>query len=222
MLTRPAAGEPVAPADTQSAGAAASTGRRKRKPPSAPAARLPVARVLPLLTPAHLDRDFDYLVPAEFDELARPGVRVRVRFARLLVDGYLLERLERSEHTGKLIALERVVSGEQVLTPEILRLATIVAARYAGTRADVLRLAVPPRHGRTENGSAKAGAASSTTEEAEGESNSVSDPPSAAGAPGVPHAADRAGADGQVTAPATPATVAEPDRKSTRLNSSHV
>ncbi|HLS75162.1 MAG TPA: primosomal protein N' [Nocardia sp.] len=171
---------------------------------------MPVARVLPLLTPAHLDRDFDYLVPAEFDELARPGVRVRVRFAGRLVDGYLLERLERSEHTGKLIALERVVSGEQVLTPEILRLATIVAARYAGTRADVLRLAVPPRHGRTENGSAKAGAASSTTEEAEGESNSVSDPPSAAGAPGVPHAADRAGADGQVTAPATPATVAEP------------
>ncbi|PWV80923.1 replication restart DNA helicase PriA [Nocardia neocaledoniensis] len=110
--------------------------------------------MLPLLSPAHLDRDFDYLVPPELDEIAQPGVRVRVRFAGRLVDGYLLERLPRTDHTGKMMTLERVVSAERVLTPEILRLATTVAARYAGTRADVLRLAIPPRHARTENGPA--------------------------------------------------------------------
>lgn len=152
-MSRPTAGEPAAPADQKSAGAAASAARRAKA--RTPATTLPIARVLPLLTPAHLDRDFDYLVPAEFDEIARPGVRVRVRFAGRLVDGYLLERLERSDHAGKLIALERVVSGERVLTPEILRLATTVANRYAGTRADVLRSAVPPRHARTEAGGAK-------------------------------------------------------------------
>ncbi|MFC9658844.1 primosomal protein N' [Nocardia sp. NPDC127606] len=111
--------------------------------------------MLPLLSPAHLDRDFDYLVPPELDEIAQPGVRVRVRFAGRLVDGYLLERLPRSDHNGKMMPLERVVSAERVLTPEILRLATAVAARYAGTRADVLRLAIPPRHARTETGGAK-------------------------------------------------------------------
>ncbi|WP_348537674.1 primosomal protein N' [Nocardia neocaledoniensis] len=110
--------------------------------------------MLPLLSPAHLDRDFDYLVPPDLDEIAQPGVRVRVRFAGRLVDGYLLERLPRTDHTGKMMPLERVVSAERVLTPEILRLATAVAARYAGTRADVLRLAIPPRHARTENGPA--------------------------------------------------------------------
>lgn len=110
----------------------------------------PIARVLPLLEPAHLDRDFDYLVPPEMDALAQPGVRVRVRFSGRLIDGYLLERLERSDHTGKLVRLERVVSGERVLTPEILKLVTAVAARYAGTRADVLRLAIPPRHAKVE------------------------------------------------------------------------
>ncbi|GAB3206291.1 hypothetical protein GCM10027262_15040 [Nocardia tengchongensis] len=110
----------------------------------------PIARVLPLLEPAHLDRDFDYVVPPELDELAQPGVRVRVRFSGRLIDGYLLERLERSDHTGKLVRLERVVSGERVLTPEILKLVTAVAARYAGTRADVLRLAIPPRHAKVE------------------------------------------------------------------------
>ncbi|WUA12051.1 primosomal protein N' [Nocardia sp. NBC_01377] len=118
-----------------------------------------MARVLPLLSPAHLDRDFDYLVPPEFDDIAQPGVRVRIRFAGRLVDGYLLRRLAHTEHTGKMVKLERVVSAERVLTPEILDLATAVAHRYAGTRADVLRLAVPPRHARTENGgTAKKGA----------------------------------------------------------------
>ncbi|WP_460720543.1 primosomal protein N' [Nocardia heshunensis] len=111
---------------------------------------MPIARVLPLLEPAHLDRDFDYLVPPELDELAQPGVRVRVRFSGRLIDGYLLERLERSDHTGKLVRLERVVSGERVLTPEILKLVAAVASRYAGTRADVLRLAIPPRHAKVE------------------------------------------------------------------------
>ncbi|WP_460696781.1 primosomal protein N' [Nocardia thraciensis] len=103
-----------------------------------------------MLEPAHLDRDFDYLVPADMDALAQPGVRVRVRFSGRLIDGFVLDRLEKTDHTGRLMKLERVVSGERVLTPEILRLVTAVAARYAGTRADVLRLAIPPRHAKVE------------------------------------------------------------------------
>ncbi|WP_280262310.1 primosomal protein N' [Nocardia wallacei] len=103
-----------------------------------------------MLEPAHLDRDFDYLVPADMDAQAQPGVRVRVRFSGRLIDGFVLERLDKTDHTGRLMKLERVVSGERVLTPEILRLVTAVAARYAGTRADVLRLAIPPRHAKVE------------------------------------------------------------------------
>lgn len=110
----------------------------------------PVARVLPMLPLAHLDREFDYLIPRELDEVARPGVRVRVRFAGRLVDGFLMGRAASSDHPGKLGWLDRVVSPEQVLTPELGRLVEAVAARYAGTRADVLRLAVPPRHARVE------------------------------------------------------------------------
>ncbi|WP_336671340.1 primosomal protein N' [Tsukamurella sp. USMM236] len=114
------------------------------------AVELPIARVLPLLQVSHLDREFDYLVPPELDEQARPGVRVRIRFSGRLVDGYLLERLPRTEHEGKLAPLQRVVSPLPVLTPPVLKLVTEVAARYAGTRADVLRLAIPPRHARVE------------------------------------------------------------------------
>ena len=78
------------------------------------------------------------------------GCRVRVRFAGQLTGGYLLERAESSDHPGRLAALERVLSPESVLSPEIAALARAVADRYAGTMADVLRLAIPPRHARAE------------------------------------------------------------------------
>src|SRR5581483_9930887 len=51
---------------------------------------------------------------------------------------------------GRLAFLDRVVSPEPVLTPEIAGLARTVADRYAGTLADVLRLAIPPRHAAAE------------------------------------------------------------------------
>ncbi|MGH3230884.1 MAG: primosome assembly protein PriA, partial [Streptosporangiaceae bacterium] len=112
--------------------------------------RLPVARVAVDISLAHLDRPFDYLVPATMDETAVPGCRVRVRFAGQLVDGYLLDRTQTSDHQGRLSRLERVISPEPVLTPEIFALARSVADRYAGTLADVLRLAIPPRHATAE------------------------------------------------------------------------
>ena len=118
--------------------------------------RLPVARVAVDISLAHLDRPFDYLVPASMDEAAVPGCRVRVRFAGQLVDGYLLERAQTSEHEGKLARLERVTSPEPVLTPEIFDLARAVADRYAGTLADVLRLAIPPRHATAERDAPRA------------------------------------------------------------------
>ncbi|MGV0834559.1 primosomal protein N' [Mycolicibacterium thermoresistibile] len=110
----------------------------------------PIARVLPMLEVPHLDREFDYLVSAEQSDDAQPGVRVRVRFRGRLIDAFILERRSGTDHAGKLGWLDRVVSAEPVLTGEVRRLVDAVAARYAGTRADVIRLAVPPRHAKVE------------------------------------------------------------------------
>ncbi|MYY11588.1 primosomal protein N' [Streptomyces sp. SID4919] len=130
----------------------------------APLAReLPVARVLVDKGVLHLDRYFDYAVPEEMDADARPGVRVRVRFGAGrgqvrdgrregggLVDGFLVERVAESDYSGPLAALAQVVSPEPVLGPDLLGLARAVADRYAGSLADVLQLAVPPRSARAE------------------------------------------------------------------------
>jgi primosomal protein N' (replication factor Y) (superfamily II helicase) len=125
--------------------------RRKTRAPRQPAATLPVARVAVEIPLPNLDRPFDYLVPDTLAEAAVPGCRVRVRFAGRLTGGYLLERAAATEHEGKLGYIERVVSPEPVLTPEIAGLARAVADRYGGTLADVLRLAIPPRHAAAES-----------------------------------------------------------------------
>lgn len=125
-----------------------------------PADRLPVAQVCVDVPLPHLDRPFDYLVAAGDDEAAQPGTRVRVRFGGQLVDGWLLERRAVSDHPGRLSYLERVVSPERVLHPEVLAAARAVARRYAGSLADVLRLAVPPRHARVESEPAAPGSPS--------------------------------------------------------------
>lgn len=110
----------------------------------------PVARVAVALGLPHLDRLFDYLVPAEMDETASPGVRVKVRFAGRDVDGFVVQRAAEAEHTGRLEPLRRVVSPEAVLTPALARLARAVADSHVGTLDDVLRLALPPRHATAE------------------------------------------------------------------------
>ncbi|MBD0293405.1 MAG: primosomal protein N' [Jiangellaceae bacterium] len=123
--------------------------RRRRRTADPIVEDRPVARVVVDLPLAHLDRPFDYVVPVSM-EGAVPGTRVSVRFAGQEVDGYVLERVAESSHEGRLDRLRRLVSPEAVLAPQIAGLARAVADRYAGTMADVLRLAVPPRHATVE------------------------------------------------------------------------
>lgn len=110
----------------------------------------PVARVVLDVPLAHLDRVFDYAVPAAMAEGARPGTRVKVRFAGQEADGFVVARAEASDHDGTLVPLRRLVSPEPVLSPAVEALCRQVAERYAGVSADVRRLAVPPRHATTE------------------------------------------------------------------------
>ena len=114
------------------------------------AADLPVARVLIESSLPHLDRPFDYSVPAALDAEARPGVRVKVKFNGQELTGYLLDRTAVSDAGHPLVPLHKVISPVPVLTPAVAELAGRIAARYAGTVSDVLRVAVPPRMAKLE------------------------------------------------------------------------
>ena len=108
------------------------------------AAHLPVAQIIIDSPLPHLDRIFDYSVPKELDAVAQPGVRVRVKFSGQDLNGFLVARIAESQ-SERLVPLGRVYSAVPVLAPTVLELARKVAARYSGTVADVLRVAVPPR-----------------------------------------------------------------------------
>lgn len=114
------------------------------------AASLPVARVLIESSLPHLDRPFDYSVPAEMADTAQAGVRVKVKFSGQELSGYVLERTAESDAGHDLVPLHKVVSPVAVLTPGLRELANRVAARYAGTVSDVLRVAIPPRVAKVE------------------------------------------------------------------------
>lgn len=108
------------------------------------------ARVAVDIPLPHLDRLFDYAINEALADQALPGVRVRVRFAGRLRDGYIVELAETTEVSGKLASLSKVVSSEPVLSLAQMRLLRAVADHYAGSFVDVVRLAVPPRHATTE------------------------------------------------------------------------
>lgn len=135
---------------------------KKKRVCHEPAEVNPVAEVVLDLPLAHLDHRFDYFVPQRFDADAQPGARISVRFGPRDVDGFIVARREKSTYQGELSPLRRVISPEQVLPDRILRLARSVADYYGGTLAEVLRLAVPPRHARVEKETAEALEAAAT------------------------------------------------------------
>jgi primosomal protein N' (replication factor Y) len=127
-----------------------------------------IARVLIDSPLPQLDHLFDYAIPAELAEIARPGVRVRVplRSANRVADGYLIEVIDPEQapapadastlegldtgYSGKLSPVEAIVSAVPVLTGPVWQLARRLADRAAGNASDIVRLAVPPRAVRVE------------------------------------------------------------------------
>jgi primosomal protein N' (replication factor Y) len=120
--------------------------------PAGAPARPPVVRVMVDSPLPQLDRLFDYAVPEALRATCVPGVRVRVplRSAGRVADGYVVEVGDGGGYDGTLSEVEQVVSPLRVLLPEIWALAREVADRQAGTASDVIRLAVPPRQVRVE------------------------------------------------------------------------
>lgn len=108
-----------------------------------------IARVRIDVPVRHLDRDFDYHIPESLCDDVHVGSRVRVRFARRLVDAYVVA-IDDSALVEKTLPIERVIGSTPTLTAATLALVEAVSERYAGTFWDTARSAVPPRHARAE------------------------------------------------------------------------
>jgi primosomal protein N' (replication factor Y) len=116
-----------------------------------------VARVLLDSPLPQLDRLFDYAIPDGVEVGVGVRVRVPLRSAGRLVDGYVVEIDEADDGERPLSELDAVVSSVAVLPPPLYALARRVADRAAGSAADILRLAIPKRMVRAEKAWRSAG-----------------------------------------------------------------
>jgi primosomal protein N' (replication factor Y) len=111
-----------------------------------------IARVLIDSAVPQLDRLFDYSIPESLAADVAPGIRVKVplRSAGRIAEGFVVEVVASIEYTGTLSELDSVISSVPVLAPEVYLLARRLADRAAGTANDIVRLAVPKRQVRVE------------------------------------------------------------------------
>lgn len=126
--------------------------RRKRAPAEkTPAACHPIAQVVLDVQATHLGQTFDYYVEEQYSETAQPGAMVRVRFGGQRVNGIVWHRADTSETPeSSLRYIERVVTDKVLVSESMRRDVTLVADAFGGTRANILRLAIPPRVARVE------------------------------------------------------------------------
>lgn len=128
--------------------------RKRRKRASAehtPAEQHPIAQVVLDVQALHLGQTFDYFIDEKDSEAAQPGVLVRVRFGSQRVSGVIWARTDTSDTPRSSIRyIERVLSPDVLVPASMREDIGLIAKAYGGTRANILRFAVPPRVAKVE------------------------------------------------------------------------
>lgn len=126
--------------------------RRKRAPVEhIPAEHDPIAQVVLDVQALHLGQTFDYFIDEKDSEAAQPGVLVRVRFGGQRVSGVIWSRTSTSGTPRSSIRyIERVISPDVLVPASMREDIGLIANAYGGTRANILRFAVPPRVAKVE------------------------------------------------------------------------
>ena len=103
-------------------------------------ARCDIVRVA---LPLPVDELFEYAVPLELDEHARPGCRVRVRVRERLLTGVIVERTGHPQFQGRLLPIECVVDLEPALSKAMLEMLREAATELLCPLGIALATALP-------------------------------------------------------------------------------
>jgi len=105
-----------------------------------------VARIAVSAATYHIDKPYDYLVPSDLKEQAKPGMRVLVPFGvgNKKSEGVILS-LEKSSEYKKLKAIASFLDESPVLGAENLKLALWMSDRFFCTVYDALRVMLPAK-----------------------------------------------------------------------------
>lgn len=86
-----------------------------------------IARIVVDVPAMQTDKGFDYVIPAEYQKLITPGMRVQVPFGVREVMGYVISIQSNSEFDGDLKPISGLLDDEPVLNAELLELGQYLA-----------------------------------------------------------------------------------------------
>lgn len=123
----------------------------KARMENAPADDLPIARVVLEVQTPHLGQLFDYIVPQKLSKTAQPGTLIRARFGNRRCTGVIWERVaDSTAPRTSLKTIERVLSSQILINAHMRAEIEAIADFFGGSRANIVRLAVPPRVAKVE------------------------------------------------------------------------
>ncbi|GKV64244.1 MULTISPECIES: primosomal protein N' [Sporosarcina] len=103
-----------------------------------------IAEVIVDVAAYPIDRPFDYAVPAEWEAVMEPGLRVKVPFGPRKVVGYVTGiKMDSELDSAKIKSIIEIIDLEPVLSPELLQLSRWMADETIAYEIDALQVMLP-------------------------------------------------------------------------------
>lgn len=102
-----------------------------------------IAKVLVEINNINVDKTFDYIVPFEYIEKIKIGMRVKVPFASRELEGFVLDLVNSTDDNYELKEIISIVDAEPILNNELLHLGQFMSKKYFSTLISCYQTMLP-------------------------------------------------------------------------------
>lgn len=102
-----------------------------------------IAKVLVEINNINVDKTFDYIVPFEYIEKIKIGMRVKVPFASRELEGFVLDLVNNADDNYELKEIISIVDTEPILNNELLHLGQFMSKKYFSTLISCYQTMLP-------------------------------------------------------------------------------
>lgn len=102
-----------------------------------------IAKVLVEINNINVDKTFDYIVPFEYIEKIKIGMRVKVLFASRELEGFVLDLVNSVDDNYELKEIISIVDAEPILNNELLHLGKFMSKKYFSTLISCYQTMLP-------------------------------------------------------------------------------
>lgn len=102
-----------------------------------------IAKVLVEINNINVDKTFDYIVPFEYIENIKIGMRVKVPFASRELEGFVLDLVNNADDNYELKEIISIVDAEPILNNELLHLGQFMSKKYFSTLISCYQTMLP-------------------------------------------------------------------------------